>query len=100
MYVSLQAAFGFLGFSWCGELAAACRGGLLCRVDGSGIRRSCFAAWNLGQAQCPAQVGIDFSSNIRIVLQKLADVFTYLADALALVAEPGAALLDHAVYDA
>src|SRR5215471_8469426 len=49
----------------------------------------------LDQAQMLANVGLDLLANIGIVLEKLLGVFSSLADALALVAEPRTALLDH-----
>ena len=52
------------------------------------------------QAERGAQLGIDLAAHFRILFQELAGVVAALADALALVAEPGAALLDQVAGDA
>src|SRR5581483_8118282 len=49
------------------------------------------------QPELPAQVGVHFLEYVRILAQELLGVFPALADALAFVAVPGAALLDQVV---
>src|SRR5215472_19172513 len=47
------------------------------------------------QAKLPAQLGFEFGSDVFIVFEELLGVFASLANALALVAEPGAGFLHH-----
>src|ERR1700691_471218 len=50
-------------------------------------------------AELLAEVSVDLGEGVAVVLQILADNFAALADALAGIAEPGAALLDDVVGD-
>src|ERR1039458_6858597 len=71
-----------------------------CRSRLSGNRRRRFhrnrarrSGLALDQPQGLAQLSIDVRPDVRIILQELARVLASLADALALIAEPRAALL-------
>src|SRR5689334_5753938 len=84
-------------------MRAPAAGGLPARGGGfgSGFRgRRRRRGVRLYQPQCFSQIGIQRLPDIRIVFQELACVFTALADALAFVAEPRAALFDHVLRGA
>src|ERR1035438_2812117 len=82
----------------CGAVPAGCRGPVLCAIrrPDSGI---CRGAPDLAglflqavEAQCFAQFAVQIPAYVGVLPQELAGVVAPLADALRMIAEPGAAL--------